>query len=80
MSSSQTLPAATPPERGSVLFLSFITAKRLGACVEGPFDQDNSSFCVTMDSICSTISAELLQTSSPRRLPIRRDPSRWSKT
>lgn len=63
---------------GAVLFLGFITAERIGSYVEGPFDQDGSSFCVPMDSICSTISADLLQTSPLGQLPISRDPSRWS--
>ena len=63
---------------GVVLFLGFITAERIGSYVEGPFDQDGSSFCVPMDSICSTISADLLQTSPLGQLPISRDPSRWS--
>ena len=63
---------------GAVLFLGFITAERIGAYVEGPFDQDGSSFCVPMDAICSTISADLLPTSPLGRLPISRDPSRWS--
>jgi len=31
-----------------------------------------------MDAICSTISADLLPTSPLGRLPISRDPSRWS--
>ena len=63
---------------GAVLFLGFITAERIGSYVEGPFDQDGSSFCVPMDSICSTISADLLQASPLGQLPISRDPSRWS--
>ena len=63
---------------GAVLFLGFTTAERIGSYVEGPFDQDGSSFCVPMDSICSTISADLLQTSPLGQLPISRDPSRWS--
>ena len=63
---------------GAVLFLGFITAERIGSYVEGPFDQDGSSFCVPMDSICSTISSDLLPNSSLGALPISRDPSHWS--
>ena len=64
---------------GLVIFLGFVTAERVGAYVENPFDQDGSSFCVPMDSICSTISGDLLGASDPlAQLPISRDPSRWS--
>ncbi|MBV2350409.1 hypothetical protein KUL97_01670 [Synechococcus sp. HK05] len=64
---------------GVVLFLGFVSAERIGAYVEGPFDQDGSSFCVPMDVVCRTISADLLGAHHPlAELPISRDPSRWS--
>ena len=64
---------------GLVLFLGFVTSERVGAYVENPFDQDGSSFCVPMDSICSTITGDLLGASDPlAQLPISRDPSQWS--
>ncbi len=64
---------------GVVLFLGFVSAERIGAYVEGPFDQDGSSFCVPMDVVCRTISADLLGAHHPlAELPISHDPSRWS--
>ena len=64
---------------GLMVFLGFVIAERVGAYVENPFDQDGSSFCVLMDSICTTISNDLLGPSDPlAQLPISRDPSRWS--
>lgn len=64
---------------GLVLFLGFVTAERVGAYVENPFDRDGSSFCVPMDSVCSTISSDLLGAHDPlAQLPISRDPSLWS--
>ena len=64
---------------GLVLFLGFVTAERIGAYVEGPFDQDGSSFCVPMDAVCRTISADLLDPHHPlAALEISNDPSRWS--
>ena len=64
---------------GLVLFLGFVTAERIGAYVEGPFDQDGSSFCVPMDVVCRTISADLLDPHHPlAELPISNDPSLWS--
>ena len=64
---------------GLVLFLGFLTAERIGAYVEGPFDQDGSSFCVPMDGVCRTISADLLSARHPlAQLPISTDPSLWS--
>ncbi len=64
---------------GVLLFLGFVSAERIGAYVEGPFDQDGSSFCVPMDVVCRTISADLLGAHHPlAELPISHDPSRWS--
>jgi len=64
---------------GALLFLGFVIAERIGAYVEGPFDQDGSSFCVPMDVVCRTISADLLGARHPlAELPISHDPSRWS--
>jgi len=64
---------------GLVLFLGFVTAERIGAYVEGPFDRDGSSFCVPMDMVCRTISADLLSPQHPlAELSIPSDPSRWS--
>ena len=64
---------------GLLLFLGFVSAERIGAYVEGPFDQDGSSFCVPMDAVCRTISADLLGSQHPlAELPISNDPSRWS--
>jgi putative membrane protein len=64
---------------GVLLFLGFVSAERIGAYVEGPFDQDGSSFCVPMDVVCRTISADLLGAQHPlAELPISHDPSRWS--
>ena len=64
---------------GVMLFLGFVSAERIGAYVEGPFDQDGSSFCVPMDVVCRTISADLLGAQHPlAELPISHDPSRWS--
>ena len=64
---------------GLLLFLGFVSAERIGAYVEGPFDQDGSSFCVPMDVVCRTISADLLDSHHPlAELPISNDPSLWS--
>jgi ion channel-forming bestrophin family protein len=64
---------------GLVLFLGFVTAERIGAYVEGPFDQDGSSFCVPMDVVCRTISTDLLGPGHGLAgLPLSNDPSQWS--
>jgi len=64
---------------GTVILVGFVTAERVGAYVENPFDNDGSSFCVPMDSICRTISGDLLGPHHPlTQLPISNDPSRWS--
>jgi putative membrane protein len=64
---------------GAVILVGFVTAERVGAYVENPFDNDGSSFCVPMDSVCRTISTDLLGAHNPlAQLPISNDPSRWS--
>jgi putative membrane protein len=71
--------AAGTPLAGLLLFLGFITAERLGSYVEGPFDNDGSSFCLPMDWICINISRDLLGQAHPlAQLPSPNDPSRWS--
>jgi putative membrane protein len=71
--------AAGTPLAGLLLFLGFITAERLGSYVEGPFDNDGSSFCLPMDWICINISRDLLGHGHPlAQLPSPNDPSRWS--
>jgi putative membrane protein len=51
----------------------------LGSYVEGPFDNDGSSFCLPMDWICINISRDLLGQGHPlSQLPSSNDPSRWS--
>ena len=67
------------PLAGMLLFLGFLTAERLGSYVEGPFDNDGSSFCLPMDWICINISRDLLGHGHPlSQLPSSNDPSRWS--
>ena len=67
------------PLAGMLLFLGFLTAERLGSYVEGPFDNDGSSFCLPMDWICINISRDLLGPGHPlAQLPSSSDPSRWS--
>ncbi len=64
---------------GAVILVGFVTAERVGAYVENPFDDDGSSFCVPMDSICRTISAVRVGPNHPlAQLPISSDRSRWS--
>ena len=45
---------------GILLFLGFLIAERIGAYVEGPFDQDSSSFSIPLNAICVTISEDLM--------------------
>ncbi|MBM5810049.1 MAG: hypothetical protein FJ051_09585, partial [Cyanobacteria bacterium M_surface_9_m1_291] len=40
------------PFTGTLLFLGFLVAERIGAYVEGPFDLDGSSFSLPLDQIC----------------------------
>jgi len=49
------------PWIGLGLFLGFLTAERIGSYVEGPFDRDGSSFSLPLNSICSTITADLME-------------------
>lgn len=64
---------------GLILFIGFVTAERVGAYVENPFDLDGSCFCIPMDSICRTISTDLMEAQAPlASLPISNDPSRWT--
>ena len=48
------------PATGVWLFLGFLMAERIGAYVEGPFDQDGSSFSIPLNTICTVISNDLL--------------------
>ena len=45
---------------GILLFLGFLIAERIGAYVEGPFDQDGSSFSMPLNTICAVISEDLM--------------------
>ena len=45
---------------GILLFLGFLIAERIGAYVEGPFDQDGSSFSMPLNTICVLISEDLM--------------------
>jgi putative membrane protein len=63
---------------GTLLSLGFLTAERIGAYVEGPFDCDGSSFSLPLTAICSTITGDLM----PRDLDFggfqpSSDPARW---
>lgn len=67
------------PAIGTLLFLGFLVAERIGAYVEGPFDRDGSSFSLPLNQICLGISADLLGDDSPfADLPECRDPSVWT--
>ena len=46
--------------KGILLFLGFLIAERIGAYVEGPFDQDGSSFSMPLTTICVVISEDLM--------------------
>jgi putative membrane protein len=72
------LKAEGPMATGAVLFLGFLVAERIGAYVEGPFDRDGSCFSLPLNSLCSTITADLMQ----RQLDFgsfqpSQDPTRW---
>lgn len=63
---------------GAVLFLGFLVAERIGSYVEGPFDRDGSSFSLPLNSLCSTITSDLMA----RQLDFghfqpSQDPTRW---
>ena len=49
---------------GILLFFGFLIAERIGAYVEGPFDQDGSSISMPLNTICVGISEDLI----PREL------------
>jgi putative membrane protein len=72
------LKAEGPLATGAVLFLGFLVAERIGSYVEGPFDRDGSCFSLPLNSLCSTITADLMQ----RQLDFgayrpSADPTRW---
>ena len=45
---------------GIRLFFGFLIAERIGAYVEGPLDQDGSSFSMPLNTICVGISEDLM--------------------
>ena len=45
---------------GIALMIGFLFAERIGAYIEGPFDQDGSSFSMPQNVICMTITEDLL--------------------
>jgi len=64
---------------GIVIFLCFLIAERIGAYVEGPFDADGSSFSLPLNSICLTISRDLLGKDAEHVLHLQsHDPVRWT--
>ena len=64
---------------GLVIVLLFLMAERIGAYVEGPFDADCSSFSLPLDSICLTISHDLLDHATDHVQHLRSDdPVRWT--
>jgi ion channel-forming bestrophin family protein len=72
------LKTEAPLAMGAVLFLGFLVAERIGAYVEGPFDRDGSCFSLPLNSLCSLITADLMQ----RQLDFgcfqpSQDPTRW---
>ena len=48
------------PTTGILLFLGFLIAERIGAYVEGPFDQDGSSFSMPLNTLSVGISEDLM--------------------
>jgi ion channel-forming bestrophin family protein len=63
---------------GAVLFLGFLVAERIGSYVEGPFDRDSSCFSLPLNSLCSTITADLMQRPLDfGRFQPSQDPTRW---
>ena len=44
----------------AAIFVCFLSAERIGAYVEGPFDADGSSFSLPLNAICLTINRNLL--------------------
>ena len=45
---------------GILLFFGFLIAERIGAYVEGPLDQDGSSFSMPLNTICVVIGEDLM--------------------
>ncbi len=64
---------------GVVIVMMFLMAERIGAYVEGPFDSDGSSFSLPIDSICLTISRDLLDHATEHVQHLKSsDPVRWT--
>ncbi|WP_244281619.1 bestrophin family ion channel [Synechococcus sp. UW105] len=64
---------------GVAIFTCFLMAERIGAYVEGPFDADGSSFSLPLNTICLTISRDLLGDQFDHLIHHDcRDPVRWS--
>jgi Predicted membrane protein len=64
---------------GFMIMLCFLMAERIGAYVEGPFDADGSSFSLPLNSICLTISRDLLGSEADHVLHLQsQDPVRWT--
>lgn len=64
---------------GVLIVLLFLMAERIGAYVEGPFDADGSSFSLPLDSICLTISRDLLDGDTDHVQHLNsKDPVRWT--
>lgn len=67
------------PISGVLIVLLFLMAERIGAYVEGPFDADGSSFSLPLDSICLTISRDLLDGEADHVQHLNsKDPVRWT--
>ena len=63
----------------AAIFICFLTAERIGAYVEGPFDADGSSFSLPLNAICLTISRNLLGQRFDHLLHHHsNDPVRWT--
>jgi putative membrane protein len=64
---------------GFMIMLCFLMAERIGAYVEGPFDADGSSFSLPLNSICLSISRDLLESEADHVLHLQsQDPVRWT--
>ena len=67
------------PIGGFLIALLFVMAERISAYVEGPFDRDSSSFSLPLDSICLTISRDLLDGDADHVQHLNsKDPVRWT--
>jgi len=70
---------ADEPLLGAALFMGSLTAERIGAYVEAPFDRDPGSLSLPIDQICLGISDDLLADANPfADIPSCRDPSIWT--